>query len=289
MSAPVVLPPLPPASIVALEGRGEFFVRHAAGPPAAPPCLLIHGWQATADINFFPLFGPLSERHRVIAADLRGHGRSACPEEGFTLEAAADDHAALLDALGVTSAIVVGYSIGSAVAQVMTDRHPSRVTGLVLAAGEFLPGRRRREKLLVRVGGWTGTLQRLSEGRRTAHALVSRARRTNPDVESLRGWLVAEMERGHPGSIRAAGRTLGRFDGSAIAASRHVPAACVIATHDKLVHPDRQRRLADAWRACAVALDADHDAPVAAPDRFVAAMLDGIDHVARALRAPSGV
>jgi 3-oxoadipate enol-lactonase len=269
--------------VISLEGRGEFFVRHVPGPSGALPCLLIHGWQATADINFFSLFAPLGERHPVIAADLRGHGRSTYPEDGFTLEAAADDNAALLRAMGVERAIVVGYSIGTAVAQVMTERHPRLVAGLVLAGGELLPNLRRREKVELRIGGWIATMQRLSEGRRGAHALVTRAKRTNPSIDSLRPWLVAEMERGHPGSIRAAGRALGGFDGSTIAATHTLPVATVVATHDKLVHPDRQRRLTDAWHAHAVVLDADHDAPVACPDRFADALLSAIDHVSLAL------
>jgi hypothetical protein len=53
----------------------------------------------------------------------------------------------------------------------------------------------------------------------------------------------------------------------------------VITTRDRLVHPDRQRRLAHAWRAQPVELDAGHDAPVASPHTFAAAMLAAIDHV----------
>jgi 3-oxoadipate enol-lactonase len=253
------------------------------GPPTAPTCLLIHGWQATADLNFFPLFGPLGERHRVVAADLRGHGRSTYTEDSFTLEAAADDNAALLHALGVERAIVVGYSLGSAVAQVMVARHPELVAGLVLGAGELCPNRQPRlKKAALRLGGWVGTLQRLTEGRRSAHSLVRRAKRTNPTVESLRGWLVAEMERGHSGSLRAAGRALGRFDGSSLAASASVPAASVITLRDRLVPQQQQRVLAGAWRAHAATLDADHDAPIARPEAFADAMLAAIDHVAHA-------
>jgi pimeloyl-ACP methyl ester carboxylesterase len=283
VSGSVVSPPLPAPEVVHLADRGEFFVRQVPGPAGSIPCLLIHGWQATADLNFFSVFEPLGQHHRVIAADLRGHGRSAYPEETFTLEAAADDNAALLESLSVQRAIVVGYSIGSAVAQILVDRHPSLVAGLVLAGGELLPDRRRREKLVQRLGGWTGTLQRLSEGRRGAHLTVTRAKRTNPSVESLRSWIVTELERGHPGSIRAAGRALGRFDGSAIAAGHRptTPVATVVATHDKLVHPDRQRRLTDAWGAHPVILDADHDAPIACPVRFADAILAAVDHIER--------
>jgi pimeloyl-ACP methyl ester carboxylesterase len=66
-----------------------------------------------------------------------------------------------------------------------------------------------------------------------------------------------------------------------------LPVATVVATHDKLVHPDRQRRLTRAWQAHPVILGADHDAPVACPERFAAAMLTAIEHVAQTLIVPA--
>ncbi|HUR78276.1 MAG TPA: alpha/beta fold hydrolase, partial [Acidimicrobiales bacterium] len=113
--------------------------RVAHDNPAALPVLLLHGWQASADLNFAPLFGPLSELHPVIAPDLRGHGRSLYPEEPFTIEDAADDAAALLADLGVARAVVLGYSLGTAVAQMMVARHRSLVAGIVLMGGELAP------------------------------------------------------------------------------------------------------------------------------------------------------
>jgi pimeloyl-ACP methyl ester carboxylesterase len=92
--------------------------------------------------------------------------------------------------------------------------------------------------------------------------------------------MVAEMERGHTGSLRAAGRALGRFDGAWIAAAHDVPAAVVITRRDHVVRPERQERLAEAWRAVIVDLDADHDAPIAAPAAFTAAVLEGVERTA---------
>jgi len=274
----VVPPPLPPAEVLPIDGRAELFVRRTGSTPTTP-VLLIHGWQATADLNFFPLFEPLDAHHTVVAADLRGHGRSTYPEDGFTIEDAADDNAALLEALGIESAIVVGYSLGTAVAQMMVARHPERVAGIVLAAGELAPRSRPHEALYNRVGGWQGTAQRLTAGRWGAHRLVDKAARESPAVEQLRGWLVAEMERGHVAALRAAGRALARFDGRPIAAVSHVPASVVVTRRDRLVRPHRQEKLAHAWRASVVDLDADHDAPVAQPAAFVAAVLEAVEHV----------
>ena len=273
-------PPLPFGEVRSVPGRGELFVRRNDLDAPDRPVLLIHGWQATADLNFFALYGPLGERRAFIASDLRGHGRSLYPDGRFTLEAAADDNAALLRDLGVDSALVVGYSIGTAVAQVLVDRHPDLVAGLVLMAGEFAPARRPHEKIYNRIGGWQGSIQRLTEGRWGAHRLVDKAARETPSIEALRTWLVRETERGHCGSIRSAGRALGRFDGRAIAARHRVPAMAVITRRDHLVRPVRQETLAGAWRAGRIDLDADHDAPVARPEAFADAAMEAIERVA---------
>jgi pimeloyl-ACP methyl ester carboxylesterase len=278
-------PTLPRGEVRAGPGRGELFVRTADCPQGALPVLLIHGWQATADLNFHPVFAPLAARHAVIAADLRGHGRSLYPEDAFTLEDAADDNAALLRDLDVTRCIVVGYSIGTAVAQVLVDRHPDVVAGLVLVGGELAPDRRPHEKVYDRAGGWQGTAQRTTSGRWGAHRLVDKAAKEHPAAEHLRGWLVAEMERGHTGSIRAAGRALARFDGRPIAGRHKVPTAVVITRRDRLVRPARQERLAQAWDAAVFDLDADHDAPLARPRELTAAVLDAIGSVADAISA----
>ena len=65
------------------------------GRPGAPVLMLLHGWTATADLNWFACFRPLAEHFRVIAIDHRGHGRGLRSAEPFRLEQCADDVAAL--------------------------------------------------------------------------------------------------------------------------------------------------------------------------------------------------
>ena len=88
-------PALPPGRNVALPGRGTTFVRELAGPEGAPTLLLLHGWTATADLNWFACFEPLAEHFRVVALDHRGHGRGLRGDDPFRLEDCADDAAAL--------------------------------------------------------------------------------------------------------------------------------------------------------------------------------------------------
>ena len=66
---------VPSGRFVELPGRGTTFVRELSGPPGAPTVILLHGILATAGTNWLTTMKPLSERFRVLALDLRGHGR----------------------------------------------------------------------------------------------------------------------------------------------------------------------------------------------------------------------
>jgi len=61
-------PPLPPGRIVDLPGRGSTFVREVPAPvPTAPTVVLLHGWTANADLNWFSCFGSLGRYARIVA------------------------------------------------------------------------------------------------------------------------------------------------------------------------------------------------------------------------------
>ena len=128
-------PPLPPGRIVAVEGRGEMFVRQQEGRAGDATVVLVHGWALSADLNWFPGSYEVAARYgRVIAPDVRGHGRGLRSEKPFTLEAAADDIAALIDSVSTAPAVIVGYSMGGSLAMLCAARHPEVVGGLVLAS-----------------------------------------------------------------------------------------------------------------------------------------------------------
>jgi 3-oxoadipate enol-lactonase len=271
-----------------VPSRGELFVR---GDLAAsgPVVVLLHGWTADADLNFHPVHAALGVGHRVLAPDLRGHGRSLYPEAPFTMVDAADDVAALLDLLSVERAVIVGYSLGGAVAQTLADRRPELVAGLVLVASELDPGRTVVRPMLTRVEGWALTARRGSRGRWLSHRIISRAARANPAVEPLRAWLASGFERGHTASLREAGRAMGRFDGTAIAERRRgaVPVAVVVTERDLLIRAGRQRRLAAAWGASIHPIPADHDAPISHPLELTEAIVAAVAKVGSAIEEAS--
>ena len=78
------------------------------------------------------LDGPVAEAFHVIAHDQRGLGQTEKPAGPYTMADYADDGAALLDALGLEQASVVGISFGGMVAQHFAIRHPQKVNKLVL-------------------------------------------------------------------------------------------------------------------------------------------------------------
>jgi 3-oxoadipate enol-lactonase len=96
-----------------------------------PDILLIGGLGDTVESWQFQLDG-LRDRYRVTAFDNRGAGRTRMPDEPATVEAMADDAAAVLRAVDVPSAHVAGFSGGSIISQELALRHPEMVRSLVL-------------------------------------------------------------------------------------------------------------------------------------------------------------
>jgi pimeloyl-ACP methyl ester carboxylesterase len=96
-----------------------------------PDVLLIGGLGDTIESWQFQLDG-LADRYRMTAFDNRGAGRTAMPDGPSTVEAMADDAAAVLRGLDIPAAHVAGFSGGSIISQELTLRHPELVRSLVL-------------------------------------------------------------------------------------------------------------------------------------------------------------
>lgn len=97
------------------------------------PLLLICGTSQSHRL-WAPLLPALAARYRVITYDHRGIGTSDRGEGSISMASLAEDAAALLEELGIDRAHVLGWSLGSTVAQELALAHPERVGTLVLAA-----------------------------------------------------------------------------------------------------------------------------------------------------------
>ena len=101
----------------------------SAARPGAPTVVLLHGWTATADLNWFTCYQPLGEHYRVVALDHRGHGRGIRSRKTFRWRTAPTTPSPSCDVLGIDRFIAVGYSMGGPVAQLLWRRHPELVDG----------------------------------------------------------------------------------------------------------------------------------------------------------------
>jgi pimeloyl-ACP methyl ester carboxylesterase len=259
---PPVPPRLPPGRVVGLPGRGEVFIRDCGGPPGRPVVLLLHGWTASADLNFFPVYDRLAESYRVIAMDLRGHGRGMRSAEPFSLEACADDAAELLAQLQAGPVITVGYSMGGPVALLLARRHPGLVSALVLQATALNWRHTARERMTWRLLAAAEPGLRAGLGGRAIDRALRRAVQQAPELAGYRPWLAAEFRRGLGRETAAAGRALSRYDARPWAARLGRPAVVLITTRDRLVRPAKQWELARALRAQVIRVAADHDLPL---------------------------
>jgi pimeloyl-ACP methyl ester carboxylesterase len=274
-------PPLPPGHVIELPGRGRTFARIAEGPPGAPTVLLLHGWTANADLNWFPSYRPLSRHFRVIAIDHRGHGRGIRSRRPFSLGDCADDAAALVRHLGIDRVIAVGYSMGGPIAQLLWKRHPELVDGLVLCATSRNFGRSAPERAM-----FTSLLGLSGVARMTPTALRRQvARRIFGDrfeQSPMGGWIADELKRNDPATVLQAGWSIGRFSSADWIGGVDVPTTVLITTRDSVVSPRRQLRLAESIpHAEVIRVHGDHGVCVMDPNRFVPALLDGCTRVAR--------
>ena len=95
------------------------------------PLILIHGFGVTKE-EWIGQFIPLSKYFKVIRFDNRDSGKSDHPIAKFTYQVLADDTKALMDALDIEKAHIVGWSMGGMVAQEFAINYPEMVMKLIL-------------------------------------------------------------------------------------------------------------------------------------------------------------
>jgi 3-oxoadipate enol-lactonase len=278
---------LPPARSVLLADRGTTVVRELGVGRDGPTLVLLHGWTVTSDLNWAGVYEALGRHFHVIALDHRGHGRGLRGEQRFTLEACADDVAALADTLGLERIIPVGYSMGGLVAQLVWRRHASRVAGLVLAA----TSRNFQGTLGDRV--YFGGLAALAQGYRLAPRSLSEAA-LNRFISARTArfepwqWAAGEVASGDVHAYFEAATAIGSFSSHEWVGEIDVPTAVLINTEDRSVPTWRQRKLAEAVPAGRVwEVQGDHHVVVLDAERYAVTLIEACNWV-RSNIAPPG-
>jgi len=267
--------PAPQTRLVTLPGRGVTRVWECAGPPGAPVLMLIHGVTVTAELNWEKILAPLSRHFRVVAMDLRGHGDGIPAGWRFRLEDCSDDVAALAKVLGIGSFVVVGYSMGGMIAQLVWRRHGPMVSGLVLCATARNVLGSPAEKLAALTLPSAAAAIRWNPLLQPVSAEILGLTLLGPVGDPATAARIrAQLRRTSLGTALSAVQAVCEFTSHSWISQVDVPAAVVITTQDRIVPVSRQRKLAAAIPGASVyEVAADHAVGITAPQVFGPALL----------------
>lgn len=224
---------------------------HAIERGEGRPLVLLHGITLRSDV-WAPQLHDLAEDFRVIAVDLRGHGRSKAGDSGYGLSRLADDLADLLVALDLRDAIVVGHSMGGMTLMTFCAEHPDvlaeRVAGTVFlntrAHQVFPPGMDRPLRVLVGRGTTVVDAGRaLPGGAAPSAGLVRLAYGARPSPAAMR--LVAEMGASmEPAAMLASVDQMFDHDAREALRRTETPSMVIVGTRDLLTPVPASRHLA---------------------------------------------
>lgn len=286
---PASLRRLPDGSEIELPGRGRTWARVLRGHPSATPVLLLHGWTATADLNWAGVYDSLWPAHTVIAPDHHGHGRGLRREAPFSIADTADDAAALVRVLGVARVIVVGYSMGGAVAQEFARRHPELTAGLVLCATSAHFSETGRDRVGFRFLGRAAAALRPAPGalHRSVAAAFLRAKH-GEDAEGV-GWIADELASHDWPTVLEAGMAVGEHDSREWIGTLDVAAVVITTSDDRVVPTARQLALGRLIPGALIDIvRGGHDLCLRNPEVLAAAVRKACAHVALAATALAG-
>lgn len=253
---------------------------HVEESGSGPAVVLLHAFPLSSAM-WAAQREALSDGFRVVTPDLRGFGSSPPGDGDPSLDAMADDLAALLDRLGLDQVVLGGLSMGGYVAMAFLRRHRDRVRGLVLAdtkaGADPDPARAKRERVAARL-----------DAERTTDALVEEVlpALTGPTTKDSRPAVVdrvtASVRACPPAAAAWAQRAMAaRPDSLETLSGTDVPALVVLGAEDTLATRDDADAMAAALPdARLVVLEASgHLTALEVPDELTAALrgfLDGL-------------
>ncbi|MBI4513496.1 MAG: alpha/beta fold hydrolase [Gemmatimonadetes bacterium] len=238
-----------------------------------PALLWIHAFPFDRRM-WAPQLDVFSEGYRALAPDLRGFGESNLGRGFYTINDLADDMAALLEALGIESAVVGGLSMGGYVAFALVRGHPGRVRGLILADTRpeaDTPEARERRRAMAEQVSVEGT-----------HVLVEDLlpRLVSDDTRRQRPGVVATLEKmilaARPAAVIAALDAMAaRPESRDLLPAITVPTCVIAGAQDVITPPDVAREMASAIpgaRQYVLIPGAGHMSNLERPDLFNAAV-----------------
>ncbi|MDZ7800998.1 MAG: alpha/beta hydrolase [Trueperaceae bacterium] len=267
MSDGVTDPGAPPPGVREHDVRAGELTMRVAEAGTGSPVVLIHGNFASRRWFYEQLAAP-PPGLRLLAPDLPNFGASPpLPAGEIRLEAYADALVALLDALEVPRAVLVGHSLGAAVAERACVARPSRVAGLMLVDGAPPQGLPRPEAHYELLAGLQGRRDALE-----AALGPLCPTRTPPTWPALLDDALAMAPAAFDGNARALGRSVlppvpDDFD---------APVLVLRGGQDVLITDEMAQATARHWPGAELVTwtDVGHAPPVEAPTRFTALLAE---------------
>ncbi len=239
------------------------------------PVVLLHAFPLSAAM-WLPQREALADGYRIITPDLRGFGGFAARRDDPSLDAMADDVAALLDAKGIERAVIGGLSMGGYVTMAFLRRHGDRVSAIVLADtragadGEAAAANRERIASAVLTEEGAGVL--VSDVLPTLVGDTTKQRRG-----MVFGRVKALVESAPPAAVAWAQRAMAsRPDSFETLRAAGVPALVVVGAEDALTSIAEAEAMVEALpdAKLVVVPAAGHLSAVEAPEEFTAAVRD---------------
>lgn len=232
------------------------------------PLLLIHGFPLDRTL-WSAQIKNLADVARVIAPDLRGFGESKMPGDAITMDTYADDLRALLDALGVKSAVIAGLSMGGYIAFAFYRQYAARVRALILAntkAGADSPeGKKARDDnaALAREKGVAEIAERMLPKMFTPKTIAEKTDVAN----SVRAMMSRQPVAGVVSALMA---MRDRPDSTPTLAQISVPTLIITGAEDNLIPPKESELMRDGIRGARLVMlpGAAHLSNVEQPDAF---------------------
>jgi 3-oxoadipate enol-lactonase len=240
------------------------------GPDNAPVVVLVNSLGTTMEL-WEPQLPALTESHRVLRFDTRGHGASEVPDGPYTVPELADDVVELLDELGLDRVSLCGVSLGGAIGMWLGAAHPERIDRLVLActSAYFGPPDTWLDRARVARAEGPGALADAV----MARWFTERAHAETPEVVArFRDALASTPAEGYAACCEA----LAEWDFRGRLADVAAPTLVIAAADDPATPPEHGRAIADAILGARMHLipDAAHLVNVERSDDFDRALLE---------------
>jgi pimeloyl-ACP methyl ester carboxylesterase len=240
--------------------RGDEAIAYEVRGSGEPPVVLAHNLMCDRRV-----FDPERLGVRAINVDLRGHGESTA-RAPFTIDDLADDLAAVLDAEGLPSAVLVGHSFGASAAIALASTRPERVRALVLLSPCGVRATRAeslRDTLVCKTLGAVGMPREIA--RRIAHGIFGRTFRARaPDV--VLAWEETIAARDPAFTANALRAWTKRQDVLEALRAIRVPSLVVVGEEDEANPPAEGEQVARALGARLVRVEAGHTMPLERPE-----------------------